>query len=154
MEAKDIMTREMITVTEDMEIAAAAKTLLENHINDMPVLDNLGNLTGILCQSDIIAQQKRLPIPSFFSFLDGYITLGSIKAMEKEARKIAATSVVHAMTPNPVSVATDTSIETVASLMVDRNFHTIPVVKKGKLVGIIGKEDILKTMLPGSKPDD
>jgi CBS domain-containing protein len=34
--------------------------------------------------------------------------------------------------------------------MVDRNFHTIPVVDKGKLVGIVGKEDILKTLIPGS----
>lgn len=150
MEAKDIMSRDLITVTEDMEIAKAAKTLLDNHINGVPVVDDAGNLTGILCQSDIIAQQKRLPIPSFFSFLDGYINLSSMKAMEKEARKIAATSVAHAMSADPVSVNPDTSIETVASLMVDRNFHTIPVVEKGKLVGIIGKEDILKTMMPGS----
>jgi CBS domain-containing protein len=54
------------------------------------------------------------------------------------------------MTPNPVTVQTDTDIEKVAALMVDRNFHTIPVVDKGKLVGIVGKEDILKTLIPES----
>jgi hypothetical protein len=54
------------------------------------VVDNTGKLVGILCQSDIIAQQKKLPVPSLFSFLDGYISLRSTKTMEKEIRKIAA----------------------------------------------------------------
>ena len=148
MMAKDVMTRSLITVTIDTEIAKAAGILLNNHINGVPVLDPDGNLTGILCQSDIIAQQKRFPVPSLFSFLDGYIAIGSVKTMEKEARKIAATSVAHAMTPNPISVDPDASIETVAALMVDNNFHTLPVVDKGKLVGIIGKEDVLRTLIP------
>lgn len=149
--AKDVMTRSLITVTIDTEVADAARILLENRINGVPVLDGEGNLAGILCQSDIIAQQKRLPVPSLFSFLDGYITLGSIKAMEKEARKIAATSVSHAMTPNPVTVNLDSSIETVASLMVDKNFHTLPVIDNSKLVGIIGKEDVLRTLMAGGE---
>ncbi|MDH3881694.1 MAG: CBS domain-containing protein [Desulfobacteraceae bacterium] len=54
------------------------------------------------------------------------------------------------MTPNPVSVRSDTGIEEVAALMVDNNFHTIPVVDKGELVGIVGKVDILRTLIPRS----
>jgi CBS domain-containing protein len=52
------------------------------------------------------------------------------------------------MTPEPVSVHPDTGIETVAALMVDNNFHTLPVVENSRLVGIIGKEDVLRTLLP------
>jgi CBS domain-containing protein len=52
------------------------------------------------------------------------------------------------MTPNPVTVLPDASIETVAALMVDKNYHTIPVVDKGKLVGIVGKVDVLRTIMP------
>jgi CBS domain-containing protein len=52
------------------------------------------------------------------------------------------------MTPNPVTVGPDSNIETVAALMVDNNFHTLPVVDKGALVGVVGKEDILKTLIP------
>ncbi len=153
LKAKDIMTRAVITVSPDMEIVHAAKILLENRINGVPVMDETGKLVGILCQSDLIAQQKKLPIPSFFTFLDGLIALTSMKQFEKQVQKIAAVTVAQAMTPNPVTVQPDTDIEAVAALMVDQSFHTIPVVDEGKLLGIVGKEDILRTLIPGSKAE-
>ena len=52
------------------------------------------------------------------------------------------------MTPEPVTVRPDTGLETVAALMVDSNFHTLPVIENSRLVGIIGKEDVLRTLLP------
>lgn len=145
--AKDIMTKTVITVTPDMDILSAAKLLLEHRINGLPVVDQDGNLKGILCQSDLIAQQKKLPIPSFFMVLDGMIPLMSMKQFEKEIQKITAVTVQQAMTPNPVTVTPDTPIDKVAALMVDKKYHTIPVVEENKLVGIIGKEDILRTLL-------
>ncbi len=145
---KEIMTENPITVTLNTEIFKAAEILLDRRINGVPVVDDDGKLVGILCQSDIIAQQKKLPVPSLFSFLDGYINLSSMKNIEKEVRKIAATAVSDAMTPNPVTVGPDSSIETVAALMVDHNLHTLPVLEKGVLVGVVGKEDILRTLIP------
>ncbi len=150
LKVKDIMTKELITVSPDTEIVQATKLLLGNRINGIPVTDETGKLVGILCQSDLIAQQKKLPIPSFFTFLDGLITLSSMKQIEKQVQKIAAITVAQAMTPNPVTVRPETDIEKVAALMVDKNFHTIPVVDEEELVGIVGKEDILKTLIPGS----
>ena len=144
--AKDIMTTEMITVSPDTEILHAAKILLANHINGVPVLDDNGSLVGILCQSDLIAQQKKIPTPSLFTLLDGYIPLTSLKTIEKEMQKIAATTVGQAMTSDPVTVAPDATVEEVATLMVNKGYHTLPVVVEGKLVGIIGKEDVLKTL--------
>ncbi len=147
LKVKDIMTRELITVSPETEIVHATKLLLENRINGVPVTDESGKLVGILCQSDLIAQQKKLPIPSFFTFLNGLIPMTSMKQIEKQVQKITATTVVQAMTKNPVTVQPDTDIEKVAALMVDNNFHTIPVVDGGKLVGIVGKEDILRTLM-------
>ena len=151
LKAKDIMTTELITVSPETEIVHATKLLLDNRINGVPVTDETGKLVGILCQSDLVAQQKKFPVPSFFTFLDGLIPLSSMKQLEKEVQKIAAITVAQAMTPNPITVRPDTGIEEVAALMVDNNFHTIPVVEKGKLVGIVGKEDILRTIIP--KPE-
>jgi len=145
---RDIMTNELITVTQDMDIAGAAKILLDNRINGVPVVDDSGQLVGILCQSDLITQQKKLPIPTLFTFLDGLIRLTSMKQLEKQVGKIAALTVSEAMTPNPVTVNLDTRLETVAALMVDSNFHTLPVVEDSNLVGVIGKEDVLRTLLP------
>jgi len=145
---KDIMTTDLITVTPDMDIVSAAKILFDNRINGAPVVDDSGRLVGILCQSDLIAQQKKLPIPTLFTFLDSVIQLTSSKQIEKQARKIAALTVSEAMTPEPVTVRPDTGLETVAALMVDSNFHTLPVIENSRLVGIIGKEDVLRTLLP------
>jgi CBS domain-containing protein len=148
-DVRDIMTREVITVSPDTEIAQAAKLLLEKGINGAPVVDESGALVGILCQSDLITQQKSLPIPSLFTLLDGFIPLTSMKHVEREIQKISATSVAQAMTPNPVTVGSDTSIEEVATIMVEKSFHTLPVVDEGRLVGIVGKQDVLKVLVSG-----
>ncbi len=145
----EIMTTDVITVEPEMEITQAAKLLLEKRINGVPVMDG-DELVGILCQSDLVAQQKRLSLPSIFTFLDGFIPLSSMKELEHEVEKLSAVTVAQAMTRKPVAVTPETSLEEVATLMVERNFHTIPVVKDGKLVGIVGKEDVLKTIIPDS----
>ena len=147
---KEIMCTDLITLTPEMDIIKAAQTLLDNHINGAPVVNNEGLLVGILCQSDLIAQQKKLPIPTLFTFLDGVIQLASARHIEKEVRKIAALTVAEAMTPDPVTVSPDTELETVAGLMVDNCFHTLPVLDDIRLVGVIGKEDVLRTLLSPS----
>jgi CBS domain-containing protein len=144
------MTRDVITVTPETDVTQATKLLLDNGINGLPVVNDRGRLVGIVCQSDMIAQQKRIPLPSLFTLLDGYITLTSAKHFEKEVQKIAATRVEQAMTDNPVTVRSDTSLEDIASLMVEKKLHTLPVVDGGELVGIIGKEDVLRTLMSGS----
>lgn len=148
--AKDIMTKEVISVSSEMKVVQAAKILLEKGFNGVPVIEK-GNLVGVLCQSDLIAQQKRLPIPSFFTLLDSVIPLQSTKHFEKAVHRMAATTVADVMTSKPTTVHPDTSIEELASLMLDKKIDTIPVVDKGALVGIIGKADIMRTLLPDTE---
>jgi CBS domain-containing protein len=147
LKAKDIMTREVITISPDTEIAQVAKLLLTKRINGVPVVNDTGELVGILCQSDLIIQQKNIPIPSLFTLLDGYIPLTSSKKLDRVVEKIMATKAADAMTANPVTVNPDTGIEEIAALMVEKSYHTLPVVDAGKLVGIVGKEDVLKTLI-------
>jgi CBS domain-containing protein len=145
--AKDSMTTDVITISPETEIAQAAKLLLENRINGVPVVNEAGELVGILCQSDLIIQQKNIPIPSLFTLLDGFISLSSSKKLDREVEKIAAAKAADAMTADPVSVSPDTEIEKIAALMVEKSYHTLPVVDAGKLIGIVGKEDVLKTLI-------
>ena len=147
LKAKDIMTKELITVSPQTEITIAAKILLEKRINGLPVIDDSGKLVGILCQSDLVAQQKSIPIPSVYTVLDSFIPLTSLKRIDKEVKKIAALKVEQAMTPKPVTVGPETDIEDVARLMVDKKYHTLPVMEGDKIVGVVGKEDVLKTLL-------
>jgi len=146
--AKDIMETDIISVTMDTEIAQAVKILLNNHINGVPVVNAKGELVGILCQSDMIFQQKEMTIPPIFTILDSIIPLSSSKKLEDTLQKISAATVEQAMVKNPVTVSADTAVSEIAGLMVEKHFHTIPVVDGKKLLGIIGKEDVLKTLIP------
>lgn len=151
--ARDIMTRDVITVYPDTEILQAAKLMLDNHLSGLPVVDKGGHLKGIICQSDLMTQQKKIPLPSFFVLLDSAISFTSQRDIEAEVQKMAAVKVSEAMTPDPVTVDPETSLEDIATLMVKHNIHTLPVFDQGGLVGIIGKEDILRTLMPTPKKE-
>ncbi len=153
LKARNIMTKEIISVHPDTEVVQAARLMLEHHINGLPVIDKEGCLKGIICQSDLVTQQKKIPLPSFFIMLDSYFPISSHKYIEKELKKIAAVTVAEAMTADPVTVGPETGLDDIATLMVKNNIHTLPVVDKGKLVGIIGKEDILRTLMTDAKND-
>jgi len=146
--ARDIMSPGIVSVSPETRIPEAARVLLENHYNGLPVIDQEERLVGIICQEDLIVQQKKLPLPSFFTLLDGVIPLTSPRHLDQEMQKMAATTVGQAMTPNPVTIDPETPLEEIATLMVKKKIHTLPVVEGGKVVGIVGKEDILRTLMP------
>jgi CBS domain-containing protein len=146
LKARDIMTTNVVTVKPQTPITEVARLLLEKHINGVPVVDERKKLLGIVCQSDLIVQQKKLPLPSVFNLLDTFIPIKSPAKLEKEIQKISAVNASQAMSANPLSIGPDTAIDEIADLMVNKNFHTLPVVENGKLVGIVGKEDILRTL--------
>ncbi|MBC7355446.1 MAG: CBS domain-containing protein [Desulfomicrobiaceae bacterium] len=145
--ARDIMTTRVVTLSPATDITAAARLLLEHDINGAPVVDEAGTIVGILTQSDLVRLQKKLPVPSLFTVLDGFLPLGSPAQYEQEVRRIAAATVADAMTTHVTTITPDTPLEKVASLMVDKKFHTLPVVDNGRLVGIVGKKDVIQTLL-------
>ena len=148
--ARDIMTKDPITIGPETSISDAVKILLDKRFNGLPVIDGNGALLGVLCQSDLVAQQKSFEIPSVFSILDGFIPIGW-KQAEKDFEKITALTAQQAMTKNPVTVAPDTPLDKLASMMVKAKYYSLPVLENGKVVGIIGKEDILRTVVGQAK---
>lgn len=147
LKALDIMTPDPVTLAPDLDIRSAAKLLIARKINGAPVVDKDGKLLGVLTQSDLVAQQKQVTLPSLFAMLDGFIALSSRSDFERELQKIAATTVAQAMTVDPKSVSPQTPIDEIATVMVNEKLYTLPVVDSGKLVGVVGKEDILRTLL-------
>ena len=146
--AKDIMSTKVITFTPDTEIIAAARVLLEKRINGAPVVEG-DRLVGILSQTDLVAQQKILSLPSLFTIFDSFIPLRSYEKIDQEMKKISAMTVGAAMTAKPVAVQPDTPISDIAQIMVEKKIHTLPVVEGDRLVGVVGKEDVLRTLLGG-----
>jgi CBS domain-containing protein len=150
LKAKDIMTAEVHTLSPEDDLLTAAQLLLEKRINGAPVLEG-EKLIGVITQSDLVTTQKRLRLPSIFTTLDGFIPVGSLSRFEKEMERIAAMTVREAMSEHVVSVPSDADLEVVAGLMVDDRMHTLPVVDDGVLVGVIGKEDVLRAIIAQKK---
>lgn len=147
LKAKDIMSASPDTLTPGTDIATAARLLLDKKINGAPVVDDSGRLVGILCQSDLIAQQKTPAVPSYVTILDALIPLPSSKDLDAELRKLSAATVEQAMTPSPRTVSPETPLEDIATLMVEKKLYTLPVLADGKLIGVVGKEDVLRTLI-------
>ncbi len=148
---RDIMTTDPVTIGPKASIADAVKILLERKFNGLPVINDEGQLVGVICQSDLVAQQQRLRVPSVFTLLDGFIPLPGWSKSEEAFKKMNALVVEEAMTPKPVTATPDTPLEDLASLMVKAKYYSLPVVENGRVVGIIGKEDILCTLVRPEK---
>ena len=144
--AKDIMSTDTATVKLDMPISEVAGIFHERAISGAPVVDDEGNLIGIITESDLIDQNKKFHIPTVVAIFDAVVYLESLKHFEKELKKMTGSKVRDLYTKDVASVNLDTPINEIASLMAERHFHTIPVLDGGKIAGIVGKDDIVKTM--------
>ncbi|MBI5570559.1 MAG: CBS domain-containing protein [Desulfomonile tiedjei] len=143
----DIMSREVITVTPETSLRDLAQILSEKHINGVPVLDDEGDVIGVVCESDLVKQNKPLHIPTVFVILDSFIPMESPWRLEKEFKRLTATTVGEIYSHPATCVAPDTDVSEVARLMSEENMHTIPVLERGKLVGVVGKGDVIRSLL-------
>ena len=145
LDAKEIMTKEVITVQEDTTIHEMAQILVQNKISGVPVVDAQGRLAGIVTENDLINKNKKLHIPTVLRLFDAYIPLGTSK-LETDIKRMAAITVGDILTKEVVSVNEDTPVEEIATIMSEKNIHLLPVLRDGILVGIIGKRDLIKAV--------
>ncbi len=145
--ASDIMTTDVITVKKDTSLKDLAKILYKNHINGVPVVDDDGLLLGIICESDLIRKDKKLHIPTVVAIFDAVVYLESPKSIEKEFKRISATTVEDLYSKKAISVDEKTPIDEIATIMTQKKIYTIPVMDGDLLVGIIGKADLIRTLV-------
>lgn len=143
----EVMTREVITVKPETTLRELARILAENHINGAPVVDDAGRLLGVVCESDLVKQNQPLHIPTIFVLLDAMIPLDNPWRLEKEFKRITATTVEDIYSRPAVTVGPETDISEVARLMYEEKYYTIPVVEKGELIGVIGKADVIRASM-------
>ena len=147
--AQDLMTESVIAVTKDTEVRELAQILTENKISGAPVIDGAGKLIGVVTESDLIFQNKKVHIPTAVAILDAFFFLESPEKMEQEMKKMAGVTVGEIYAAEVISVQKDTPLEELATLMAEKNIHTLPVLDQDELVGVIGKSDIIRTIAEG-----
>ena len=122
-----IMTKELITLSLNDSLYSAEKRMKVNHIRHMPVVDG-DELIGLVSLSDL----QRV------SFIDAYSKEGT-----EDTPVYNMLSIRDLMIKNPLTASPKTTILEVSKLLASKEFHSLPVVDEGKLVGIITKTDLL-----------
>ena len=151
MKAKDIMTTDVVTVSKDITIEELARLFTRHDISGAPVIDQTGAIIGIVTENDLIKMEQRLHIPTVISIFDAVIYLGSSKKFEDDIKRMAATKVEDIYRKEVVTLEDNATLEDIATIMCDKNIHHIPIIKKGKLIGMIGKKDIVKAIARGER---
>ncbi len=145
LKAKDIMTKDVITVKPESTVKELARLLMDNKISGVPVVDEEKKIVGIVTENDLISKNKRLHIPTIMRLFDAFILLGSGR-MEAELKKMAATIVDEICTRKVLTIQEDLSLEDIATIMAEKHIHLLPVMRDDVVVGIVGKEDMVRAM--------
>lgn len=145
--AKDIMTREVITVSPSDKVEEVARLLVENKISGVPVVDADHHVLGIITEKDLMIKASELKMPFYLTLFDSIIFLENPIRFNNELRKYTASRVKDAMTSKVLVVEEDTPLTKVVEIMQDRQINRVPVVRHGKLVGIITRNDVLKSLV-------
>jgi predicted transcriptional regulator len=147
--AKELMTPNVITVRKDTTVRELARLFTEHNISGAPVVDDEGKVIGVVTESDLIFQNKKVHLPTVVAILDAFIYLESPEKTEKELKKIAGSTVGDIYAPSVITVQQDTPLDEVATLMAEKKIHTLPVMDGNTLVGVIGKSDIIRMIAQG-----
>ena len=144
--ARDIMTTNVVTVKKDQPISDLSKLFIENHFNGVPVLDDAGKVIGVVTQSNLIEQNKNLHIPTVIALFDAVLFLEREKKFESDVKKLTGSKIEDIYHKNPITVSPDTELNEITTIMAEKDVHTLPVLENDKLVGIIGKKDVIRAM--------
>jgi CBS domain-containing protein len=144
--ASDIMTQDVVTVNKNQPISDLAIIFIENHFNGVPVLDNTGKVVGMVTQGDLIEQNKNLHIPTVIALFDAVLFLESEKKFEDDLKKLTGSKIEDIYHKNFITVSPDTYLSEIITIMAEKDIHTLPVLEGDKLIGIIGKQNIIHEM--------
>ena len=121
MKARDIMTKNVVTVREDISVYEAMKMLISEGITGLPVVSRDGDLSGIVTEKDMLTLLNNPRID--------HVTAG------------------HVMTTNTICFDENDDLTEIIKCLKENNFRRVPILSHGKLVGIISRTDIMKTIL-------
>ena len=145
--AREIMSRDVITVSPEEKVDKAARILVENKISGLPVVDANNHVVGIITEKDLIIRASELKVPFYVTLFDSIIFLENPIRFNNDVKKYTATTVKDAMTKKVQVVEEDTPIGLIVEIMQSKAINRVPVVRHGKLVGIITRNDILKSVV-------
>jgi len=152
MNARDVMTKAVVSVHPDTPVREIARRRLDKGISAVPVVDNNGTPIGIVSEGDLIRRDQAAREARREWWLE---TLAEGEQLSPEflawlnSQKLAARAIMSAPV---ITVSEGTEVGEIARLLVARRIKRVPVVRDGRVIGIVAREDLLRTLGP-SKPD-
>jgi len=154
MKVEDIMTRDVIAVSPKTPIHEAAELMIDHGVSGLPVVDDAGNVVGIVSEGDLILREKpRERAPWWRLFFSDF------ERLAREYQKVHGMTVGEVMTRSLITVSPDLPIESVALILDEHGIRRVPVVADGQLLGIVSRGDLIKALAKapargGSQPSD
>jgi CBS domain-containing protein len=144
MKVKEIMKTQLITIPKETSCKEAARILLKEKISGAPVVDDTGKLIGIISEKDVF----RSLFPEHKEFHESPESYLEFEEMEYNARSAAEEKKVNdVMTDRLITANPETPILKIGALMIASGIHRVPVLKKGKLIGIATRRDIYRAIM-------
>ena len=141
MELKELMTKNVTTVPEGMNVRNAAKILLDMGISGLPVVNDQENLVGMITEKDIIG----MALPKYVEKLGSLAYTFDMVPFAKTLAEADKVLVKEIMRKNVITATVDTSVPEVARTMIVKRIRRIPILdEEGRLVGIVARHDIVK----------
>jgi CBS domain-containing protein len=138
---REIMTKDVIAVAPKTTIREAAQLMVDHGISGLPVVNDDGRMVGIVTEGDLILRQKPERKVPWWD-----LSLGPGEELAREYQKAHGTTVAEVMTRAVLSIGPDLPIESAADLLDGHRIRRLPVIEDGRLVGIVSRGDLIKTL--------
>ncbi len=142
--AREVMTPNPISAPPTMSVEDCARLLLEKRISAMPVVDAAGGVIGIVSEGDLMRRREAGTERRYSWWLE---LVSDPQTMARDFVKSGGHKVSDVMTRQVVSVTEDTALAAVAGILEKHRIKCVPVVRDGKLVGIVSRADLVRALL-------
>jgi CBS domain-containing protein len=149
MTAAEIMTREVVTAGPESTVEEIARLLSQHRVSGLPVVDPERHLLGMVTEGDLVIRAARPHFPRYIPFLEGVIFLDNPRHFEEELRRMMAVTAREIMSTEVLTVSPLASLEDMATLMSERDVNRLVVVDQDRVVGIVARADIVRTLAAG-----
>jgi CBS domain-containing protein len=139
---RDVMTTEVQAVRADASLEEIAQLMATHHISGVPVVEDDGRVIGIVSEADLIDEEKRharLPRTALFGLYP--MPEDVLRAAYRGGQSLKARDV---MTKKVITATEDRSVSELADMMITRRINRVPIVRDGKLVGIVSRADLVR----------
>ncbi len=142
---RDIMHRDVVTVSPDDSLKEVANKLYRYKVSGMPVVDAEGQPVGMISERHLI----KAALPNYESLIQNLALAPDAEPFDELLRHEDEIKVKDIMTTRLFTTSEDTPIVEVAAQMMFRNIRRVPVVENGKLIGLILRRDIVSKVIRG-----